>query len=199
MSDESIVAAARRTRHERLRAKAEAGEHLTEPELRELERLEGAVPEGCFATQKELAAAVGIHPKTVRNWADAGMPRRPDGLYSVRDVVAWRDARKNATRRRAAPTAAEKAETRRKIAAAELAELELAARRGELISRQEVEAGRVERLRLFRSALAAMVRSVSPLLEHRDTLSIRNLLSIEIERILRAFAGQSEHDEEGAA
>lgn len=40
-------------------------------------------------TKKELAAAYDVDPRTVYRWTQAGMPRNPDGTYSLSETIEW--------------------------------------------------------------------------------------------------------------
>ena len=41
-------------------------------------------------TQREIAAAWGVSAQSIVNWTKAGCPRNSDGMYSLREVIAWK-------------------------------------------------------------------------------------------------------------
>lgn len=56
-------------------------------------------------TQGELARALGVSARTIRDWGGEGMPRRPDGTYGLRACEAWLEERGD--RRKTTKTAGE--------------------------------------------------------------------------------------------
>lgn len=44
-------------------------------------------------TQGELARALGVSARTIRDWGGEGMPRRADGTYGLRACEAWLEER----------------------------------------------------------------------------------------------------------
>jgi hypothetical protein len=76
--------------------------------------------EGCVATRKGLAAALGVASATIYHWS--GMPREADGSYNVEAVRQWRQERsvRPALKRKGLelPTAAEIDESLKALALA---------------------------------------------------------------------------------
>jgi transcriptional regulator with XRE-family HTH domain len=63
------------------------------------------LPPGVVSSQRELAQAIGVSPRTVEGWRKGGMPREDDGSYSIAEVLRWKaerdaelEARKSARR-----------------------------------------------------------------------------------------------------
>ena len=44
-------------------------------------------------TQGELAFALGVSARTIRDWGGEGMPRRPDGSYALQACEQWLEQR----------------------------------------------------------------------------------------------------------
>jgi hypothetical protein len=97
------------------------------------------------APQKAVADAIGISPRHLQNLV--GVPRNPDGTYNIRDVVAWDKKRSNgaATMPGDDPLLAGNASDspnleRYRGYKADLAAIELAQKRGQLVNVEEFEA-----------------------------------------------------------
>ncbi len=95
-------------------------------------------------TQAALAKLFGIDVRTIRRWTTDGMPHEGKSgraiLYDVAVCIAWRreEDRKEAEDLRH-PKTLEEARTRKVAAEAELAELDLMERRGELGTVEEMD------------------------------------------------------------
>ena len=63
-----------------------------------------------------------------------------------------------------------------------------AERRGELLPRVEVEAGRIERIGAVRDALLAVPKRLAPRLAKRKAIEIERVLVTEMTAILDAFS-----------
>ncbi len=130
------------------------------------------------ATDRVLAAALGVNERTLRRWKAAGMPREPDGGIDVARVLAWADARRSESNARggearqddagprrhpdvastAAPARAELLDARRDELRLKTEErrLKLDELRGALIRRDDVSRLLAERLSYFDRRLAAL-------------------------------------------
>lgn len=113
-------------------------------------------------TNEQLAKALGINVRTIERDRKRGLPLPADGedlsAWAVR-AKAWRKSTrlKPGPRARLAPGDAETAAmVRYREAKAELAELDLAQRRGELHSRHTCEALALRRLQDLQSAFAML-------------------------------------------
>lgn len=161
----------------------------------------------------DLAKALDVPPATVRGWIkEGGCPHNKiDGRITMdlRSVRAWLEARGGVRAGPGRPAtgpgsggsvstkeAIALATLRKLIAHAERAETENERRRGELVSRAEVETGRVQRCVLFRSALMALPSRVTPMLIGRDAREIEAALDVEMRRVLGEFAAGPEGPEQ---
>jgi hypothetical protein len=86
-----------------------------------------------------LAEVLGVSLVTVFDWAKKGMPKLSRGKFDVRACTAWLLARKEAEHQaKLNNLSLDEAERRFRNAKAELAEMELAERRGELVEADAV-------------------------------------------------------------
>ena len=85
-------------------------------------------------TQAEIATCFGVRTRTIQRWEADGFPRASDTpTYHIPDCIAW-------VQRRDKSGTFEEARTRKTEIEAELKDLELSERRGDLVSRDEVGA-----------------------------------------------------------
>ncbi len=161
-----------------LRARLEAMQAAQEPPE--------AAPADTVPTANELAAALGVTTRTIRNWRRLGMPTHADG-YSVGDVRAWRD-NLDAPGGHAPNLKAQllQANTEYRAAKARLAEMELAVQRGELVPRSEIEALTVAKIHAAKRILLVIPRKLAHVLDPETT----QLLQREIEDALNRLAGK---------
>lgn len=113
----------------------------------------------------ELAEALSLTPRRIQQLAAEGMPKASRGKYDVAACVKWYiEYREQRAREDAKPTSIDDAKLRLAVAQAETAELDLAERRGELVSvaTYEDRLGRI--LTLLRSRLLALPGRVAVLL-----------------------------------
>lgn len=153
--------------------------------------------------KEELAKHLGVSLPTVTAWIRKGCPHEYDGrTYKLvlKDVVDWRIKEKVAEALKRAhaedpevPTdgveSYDGAKRRREIALANLEELELDKRRGELVSRSEVETAAFNRARLERDALLNWPARVSSLIGAALTADAA-LVQITLDLYLREFLQQ---------
>lgn len=114
-----------------------------------------------LVTRLELAKIIRVDPRTIQKWTEIGLPTAKRGrggrasLYSVADVLAWRDTHiAPATSASGLSLADERA--RRERAQAELAEQTLAIRARNLLDAEEVERAWSAILSAIRAKLLAV-------------------------------------------
>lgn len=176
-------------------------------------------------TQTESMDAIAVRFKVskaaVSKWRKAGCPARQQGrrfFFDPLEVAAWRErhrrgeghgGRRARTQGRGTGTAGgngaadlkqqlDLADLRKKLAAAEKAELELAERRGELVRRDEVEASQATRVAYARAVLMGEPAGLAPDLVdlvHRCKTKEKAIAKVEAallksrNRALRELAG----------
>jgi hypothetical protein len=168
--------------------------------------------------QAELARRLGLSRAAVTRNKHLGMP-----VDSVAAAQGWREARQNVAQRKPLPTAPrppdrsesahcdpspdlpdedrDAARTRREIADANIAEMEEARMRRELIRVSAVQAQLAVDYATTRDALLQIPARMGPLLAaESDTAKVQNLLHAEIHQALVDLAGTSDRVEriEGA-
>ena len=141
----------------------------------------------------DIASVFGVSKMSISNWVKEGMPRESRGLYDVRQCAAWLEARRKAeVDARLSNLGSDEAETRYRLAKAESAELDLAAKKGDFVPldmvlgvwEQEVGAAKAKLLSL-------PSRMATLLLGCRDRIQIRDILAEEIEIALNELADRT--------
>lgn len=106
--------------------------------------------------QSELATILPLTTRQIRNLEKEGMPHRAEGrhkLYPLPDAVEWYARyREGLARAELESTDYEEAKARREAARARMAEMEVAEREGELLTREDVE-------RIYGDQMLDMVRA----------------------------------------
>jgi len=134
-----------------------------------------AAPAGSDLTklmQKEIAELFDVNRVTVNDWTNRHkMPRNADGSYNLYEIIRWYGefARGKATGRM--PTA----DTLRELKAEEK-KLDIAARRGELLDRQEVIAGLVGRYQQMVTAFTYKRRQLATMCHNQTVENIEDIL-----------------------
>jgi phage terminase Nu1 subunit (DNA packaging protein) len=184
----NILELAKKKRHIYLLQKIQQGGTLSSGELRELQKLEGTeLPAGVVDTQEQVAKAFRVTLRTVQRWIREGMPKTSEGFYDVIEVQAWRILR-GGRNQQATDTDKEKWDTKFRQMRALLAEMEYKKRLGELITREEVEQGRVQRILAVKKALLSLPRRVAPQVVSLDVRSVQTVLEKRIHEIIDNFA-----------
>lgn len=153
-----------------------------------------SLPAGVVSTQLEVARILNVSVRTVSNWIVEEMPVMPDGNYNLSDIQQWRANRKMGNKQ----TGGEKEDLSwdqqfRKNKAL-LAEIEYKKKIGELLPREEVEAGRVQRIMEVKTALISLPQILAPQLVGLEPREIQVILTGAIENIINRFAS-SDHME----
>jgi len=156
------------------------------------------MPAGINAlTQTQVAALLGVTPRTVRDWADA--PRNGDGSYHGPAIVAYYLAKRTG----ADGEDGERHPTQRErlaAAQAEKVEVENRVRRGELVEVEQVGAEWDDLVLAARAKLLSMPTKVAPQLVGRtDPNAIRTILRDEVHAALAELAGPVEPDADPVA
>lgn len=183
----NVLEIARKKRHIHLLQKIQAGQTLSGGELRELQKLEGTeLPAGVVDTQEQVSKAFKVSVRTVQNWVRDGMPKTPEGFYDITEVQAWRLLKNNQVA--GSDTDKEKWDTKFRQMKALLAEMEYKKRLGELVTLEEVEEGRVQRILAVKKALLSLPRRVAPQVVGLDVRTAQTVLEKRINEIIDNFA-----------
>lgn len=158
-------------------------------------------------TIEELSEAIDTPANTIRRWPEQGLEvtkKRHRGrvrvLYDLAVVKTFLEARgerKGAGRPGVLDSASADVKEqiavallRGHLARAERLEIEVAARKGELLDAKEVERGRLERIALVKTGFLAFASRVAPLVANRPPREVETRLESEVYRLLSEFAGQ---------
>lgn len=182
---------ARERRVRLLLDKIERGESLTKPELREIDafRREGMAQKTHLCrTQGELAKALKVDVRTIRNYTRAGCPKTAEGYYDPVEVARWLQAKDQTGTGDVSDKS--KADTRYRVAKAELAELELKKAIGAVISREERDEDLKKRVLVLKRGLLSFGRSIAPSLVAREPREIAALIDERMRDLIAQYAGQ---------
>lgn len=179
---------ARKKRYLSLVEKLHSGIPLSKPEIRELEEFEAEPLEPAVVkTMEEVAKVMDVSYRTVQRWKKDAMPVTVDGHYDLDAIRAWHDGR---------PTKGDETEGKaywdekiRKYKAA-LLKIELKRAEGEVVSRDEVERGRIERIMAVKRSFLAMPTRLAPLLAMKEPREIETALYEAVGEIIDEFAGE---------
>jgi phage terminase Nu1 subunit (DNA packaging protein) len=147
-------------------------------------------------TRSEYARLKGVKLKTVKSYVEKGLLKTDHYLRLDLDKSnqAWETIR-HQEQKELSPEAEKKtlslidAQTKERNLKVALLELQLAERRGELVSAREVESNFFIIARKIRHQLIELPRNVSPrLVAINDMTAIEKILNSEIERILKILS-----------
>lgn len=152
---------------------------------------------GQILNREELAGFLGVSTTQVDIYLRAGCPviekgagRRPYKINSA-DALAWLRAREAETRTSAGGVEKDQAKQRFTQAAAELKELQLAERRGELLPAADVEAVWTDTCARLRSRMMIIPgRAASLVANETDPAAIEGILEEEIRGALSELSGE---------
>ncbi|MBN2120689.1 MAG: hypothetical protein JW734_06510 [Candidatus Omnitrophica bacterium] len=164
----NLVELAKKKRQIWLLDKLQKGKPLSASELKELERLEGGeLQPGTLRTQEEVGQALHVSARTVRNWVKEGLPKTPEGYYSLLEILAWQAVK---DKKGAAGDEKEKQfwEIEYRKYKAKLAELELKKAYGLVLDKEEVEKGQVARILAVKQTMFAVPRTAAPVIAPMD-------------------------------
>lgn len=184
----NIIEMAKKKRHIHLLEKLQKNKTLTSAELKELAKFEGGqIAPGIVENHPQIAKAFKVTVRTVRNWAAEGMPVMPDGKYDITDIQAWRLTRSDKKGAKKKEEGEDHDVAYRKFKAL-LAEIDYKKQLGELLPKEEVEAGRVERILAVKTAFLALPQEVAPQLVGLEPRQIQTVLDQRIKEIMETFA-----------
>ena len=156
-------------------------------------------------TQTQLAGALGVVDRSIRNWIKDADPAYPfpriegandrETRYSLAQVVKWLcddAARAALSRVDASPENQAAATLRKTIADAELKELELARRKDELLEVQDVERTWTGALSRFRSTLLGSRSALAEDILRLETLAYPEIGAVYDRYIYQALSDLSE-------
>ena len=179
-----VVEMAQKKRHLALLEKVQQGKSLSSSELAELKRFEGKTDLSATSVTslEQVSAAFDVSLRTVQRWVAQGMPRKENGEYSLLEIQAWRLARTDSDE----PGAGWEQKYRKFKAL--LAEIEYKKRIGELLPKDEVEAGMIYQITTVKMQFLSLPQRLAPQLEGLDVASRYALIKDRIEEIIKEFA-----------
>jgi hypothetical protein len=207
LAEVDTVAVARKQRHLHLLTKVKGNRPLSRKEIKELDELERAaknkkggrraghrLADGeVIVGQIEAAAFAGVAERTIRKWEKAGLWDGGGGrrkVYLKSQLLQFKEHeahRPSKDRDRLL-----RAEADFKQARAKLAEVELKIKTGELLEREAVERGRVERIELVRQGLEILKRRVLTGLPRQARPKAKETINGAIERLCAIYGGDDD-------
>lgn len=193
MSDEpekkkfDVIEIAKKKRHAYLLEKLQKSS-LTKSELEELKQLEHAdLPAGVVESQDDVARTFGVTGRTIRNWIQQGMPvRENEGGYDLAEIYRWKVEKDGEDGD--GGNQKHHWEIHYRQYKALLAEIEYRKALGELITKEEVDQGRVQRILTIKKALLGLPDRLAPQVVNLDVKSAKQVIKIRIEEIINDFA-----------
>lgn len=157
--------------------------------LRSIEVL-GKTQAGEQLTAQQLAKRFGCSHQQVARMRRLGLPMQANARYDLNECIHWLYKQHEAYRRDIARFDKLKDMSEGfKRARAQLAEIELAQKRGTLVDRESVERGRTARVHAVRAELERLPKTMPRLLAGRTPPEMQTLLTAEVERLCSVFAG----------
>ena len=181
-----VVEIAKKKRHAYLLEKLQKSS-LTKSELEELKQLEHTeLPAGVVESQKDVAKTFGVSVRTIRNWVKNGMPARKDGGYDLSEIYRWKLEKDGETGDEGKQKHHWEIHYRQYKAL--LAEIDYRKALGELVTREEVEEGRIQRILTVKKALLGLPARLAPQVVNLDIKKAEEIIKIRIEEIINDFA-----------
>lgn len=151
-----------------------------------------------------LAEVLGVDIRSIQNWDARGwIKRRERGLYVLGEAIRgiYEGQRDLINRKKPevpeGQESADDADRRKKVAAADLAELELRQKRGELLPAGDVRRQAFKRARELRDAIEVIPSVVSPILAaESDPHKVREVLAIAIHGALKGLTDMEDEKPE---
>lgn len=183
----NLAEIARKKRHLHLIEKMHSGKALTKPEITELEQFEAEpLAPTVVKTMEEVARVMGVSYRTVQRWKQDGMPTTQDGFYDLDQIKEWHAARSDKDE---IQESKEYWEERISSYKASLLELDVKKATGELISKEEVEKGRIDRIIAVKRTFLALPTTLAPALSMREPREVEAILYEAITEIIDEFSG----------
>lgn len=145
-----------------------------------------AAQEGVIETHVAIARSFGVSARTVRNWAQDGMPKMRDGRYSIADIQAWRFANQNKRKEKKGSSNDDK--KRLEKFKALTAEAEYNKMMGGLIDRSTVERELILISQAVKQALLGIPRALAKELEMQPARVIEARLKTKMNEVLDKFS-----------
>lgn len=136
-------------------------------------------------TQDQVARIYGVSVRTIQHWQRDGMPVTKDKRYDIREIQQWRQIKRSKRQRQKDDS--EEWETRYRKAKAEMAEIQLLEKRGELIPRGVVEKELVQISIATKRALLSLPRVLAPQLDGLDVREREAILRTRIAEVASQF------------
>lgn len=179
-----VVEIAKKKRHAFLLEKLQKSS-LTKSELDELKQLERAdLPAGVVEAQEDVARTFGVTDRTIRNWIQQGMPVREGGGYDLAEIYRWKlekDGEGEGNQKH-------HWETHYRQYKALLAEIDYRKALGELVTKDEVEQGRVQRVMTIKKALLGLPARLAPQVVNLEVKKAEEIIRLRIEEIISDFS-----------
>ena len=186
--NQNLAEIARKKRYLHLIEKLHSGTPLSNQEIKELEIFEAEpLGDAVVKTIEEVAKIMEVNWRTVYRWKREGMPITKDGYYDLEEIKRWHDGRTGNTDEEIEGKIYW--ETKLRKYKASLLELELKRVTGELLPRDEVEKGRIERIIAVKRAFLALPTRLAPVLAMKEPREIEVELYEAISEIIDEFAG----------
>lgn len=184
---QNLAEIARKKRHLHLIEKMHGGKVLTNPEIVELKQFEAEpLSPTVVKTMEEVARVMGVSYRTVQRWKQDGMPTTQDGFYDLDQIKEWHAARSDKDE---IQVSKEYWEERISSYKASLLELDVKKATGELISKEEVERGRIDRIIAVKRTFLALPTRIAPALSMREPREVEAILYEAITEIIDEFSG----------
>jgi phage terminase Nu1 subunit (DNA packaging protein) len=185
---QNLAEIARKKRYLHLIEKMHSGKPLSKPEIRELEEFESEPLEATVVkTMEEVGKVMDVSERTVQRWKKDGMPVTAEGYYDLDAIKAWHDGRGIVDGEETEGKAYWDEKIRKYRAT--LLELDLKKATGELVSREEVERGRIARIIAVKRSFLALPTRLAPVLAMKEPREIETLLYEAVAEIIDDFAG----------
>lgn len=137
-------------------------------------------------TQKEVATFFEKDVRTIKYWVRDGMPVEGKYKYDLQKINEWHLARNSTNEKDYWATEFRKMK-------AKLAELELKQKKGELLSREEVEAKSIEQILSIKQKFLALPGRIAPQLVGLEAREIEVLLLDRITERIHEYAEAKGH------
>ncbi|PIQ86776.1 MAG: hypothetical protein COV74_03465 [Candidatus Omnitrophica bacterium CG11_big_fil_rev_8_21_14_0_20_45_26] len=187
----NVLELAKKKRHIHLLEKVQAGKALTASELAELKEYEGHKEEpqnfGVVKTLVEVSKAFKVSYRNVQYWVLDGMPKTPDGHYDLNEIEIWRISKLQEKKGLKDPESIKWVDRYRQFKALE-AELDYKQKLATLVSREEIEQGRVQRILALKKAFLSLGKRIAPQAYGREIREIQDIVDKRVKQILSEFA-----------
>jgi phage terminase Nu1 subunit (DNA packaging protein) len=194
---QNLADIARKKRHLHLIEKMQSRNPLSKSEIIEIEQFEAEpLAPSVVKTMEEVAKVMDVSYRTVQRWKQDGMPTTKDGFYDLDEIKAWHVTR-NEDSLNEFKDRKEYWEDNILEYKATMLELELKKATGEVVSRDEVEKGRVARVMMIKREFLSLPRIMAPKLAMREPREIEAELYEVISTIIDDFSGVKDAVENG--